>query len=516
MLWSLVKIVLFVLIVAAATMFASYLLELDGSVRIAIGSVEYNLNTLTAVISLLVLILAVWVLIKLLGLLVAVLRFINGDETAMSRYFDRNRERKGYQAVRDGMIALASGESRLAMAKAQKAQKYLDSPELTTLLIAQAAEQAGDRKKAEDAYKALLADDRTRFVGVRGIMKQKLSDGDTETAMKLAEKAFALKPAHREVQDTLLQLQAQKEDWKGARATLNAKLRHGALPRDVHKRRDAVLALSEAKGVFDEGNTIEAREAAIEANRLSPDLIPAAVMAARSYIAQDKPKYATRVLKKAWEVHPHPDLAAAFAEIEPDEDPKARLKRYKALTKSHPEHRETRLLLAELYLADEDFPEARRALGDLAVESPDARTLSIMAAVERGEGKPDAVVRGWLTRAVSASRGPQWTCEKCGHIHGEWVPVCTNCGAFDTLAWREAPASEFSTLMSSATLPLIVGKLDEPRAEPSGQPPAPQAAPHPAPAPEPAMPEAAADVPDAEILPPDEAAARSEGSARKG
>jgi HemY protein len=200
MLWSLVKIVLFVLIVAAATMFASYLLELDGSVRIAIGSVEYNLNTLTAVISLLVLILAVWVLIKLLGLLVAVLRFINGDETAMSRYFDRNRERKGYQAVRDGMIALASGESRLAMAKAQKAQKYLDSPELTTLLIAQAAEQAGDRKKAEDAYKALLADDRTRFVGVRGIMKQKLSDGDTETAMKLAEKAFALKPAHREVQ----------------------------------------------------------------------------------------------------------------------------------------------------------------------------------------------------------------------------------------------------------------------------------------------------------------------------
>jgi HemY protein len=139
-----------------------------------------------------------------------------------------------------------------------------------------------------------------------------------------------------------------------------------------------------------------------------------------------------------------------------------------------------------------------------------------MAAVERGEGKPDAVVRGWLTRAVSASRGPQWTCEKCGHIHGEWVPVCTNCGAFDTLAWREAPASEFSTLMSSATLPLIVGKLDEPRAEPSGQPPASQAAPHPAPAPEPAMPEAAADVPDAEILPPDEAAARSEGSARKG
>jgi len=35
--------------------------------------------------------------------------------------------------------------------------------------------------------------------------------------------------------------------------------------------------------VIAEGKTIEAREAAIEANRLSPDLIPAAVMAAQSY-----------------------------------------------------------------------------------------------------------------------------------------------------------------------------------------------------------------------------------------
>ena len=66
--------------------------------------------------------------------------------------------------------------------------------------------------------------------------------------------------------------------------TLNAKLKHGSLPRDVHKRRDAVLALSEARKVFDADQAIEAREAAIEANRLSPDLIPAAVMAAHSYI----------------------------------------------------------------------------------------------------------------------------------------------------------------------------------------------------------------------------------------
>ena len=161
--------------------------------------------------------------------------------------------------------------------------------------------------------------------------------------MKLAERAFAIKPKHEEVQDTLLRLQAQNSDWSGARKTLNAKLKHGALPRDVHKRRDAVLALSEAKGVLDEGKTIEAQEAAIAANKSSPDLIPAAAMAARSYIAQGRQKYAVRILKKAWQVQPHPDLASAFAEIEPNESAEARLKRFRQLTVLRPEHRETQI-----------------------------------------------------------------------------------------------------------------------------------------------------------------------------
>ncbi|MCB1400741.1 MAG: heme biosynthesis protein HemY, partial [Rhodobacteraceae bacterium] len=81
-----------------------------------------------------------------------------------------------------------------------------------------------------------------------------------------------------------LKLQADKGDWKGARDVLNAKARQGLLPRDVYRRRDAVLALQEAKGILDEGASVEAREAAIAVNKSSPDLIPAAVMAARAYI----------------------------------------------------------------------------------------------------------------------------------------------------------------------------------------------------------------------------------------
>ena len=471
MLWSLIKIVLFICVVAALTLGAVYLSETEGGIRIAVADTELSLGPLQAAIAFLALIISIWVLLKILSLTVAALKFLNGDETAISRYFDRNRERRGFEALSDGLMAIASGEGRVAMSKAAKAEKYLGRPELTSLITAQAAEMTGDKKKAEEVYKRLLDDSRTRFVGVHGLMKQKLLAGDTATAMKLAEHAFALKPKHADTGDVLLQLQAKNQDWSGARKTLGQKMRHGSLPRDVHKRRDAVLALSEAREIFRKGNPVEAREAAIEANRLSPDLIPAAVMAARSYIEKGKAKYAARVLKKAWDVSPHPDLAAAFASIEPQETAQARLKRFEQFIRSDPQHPEAIMLMAELQVGTEDYAAARDTISKLVENDPTARSLSIMAAIERGEGGEDAVVRAWLTKAVTASRGPQWVCESCQTVHINWAPTCTNCNGFDTLSWRLPVEGEVAMPESTEMLPLMVGDPVDDAPIPDDDPP---------------------------------------------
>ncbi len=456
MLWSLIKILFFVAVVAGLAYGALWLMEAQGGVQIVVAQTEYTLGPLESAIALLVLLVALWLILKLVSLLVATLRFINGDDTALSRYFDRNRERKGLKELTASLNALAAGDGRTAMVEAKKAGKHLNRPELTNLIAAQAAEAAGDHKTAEEVYRRLVEDERTRFVGVRGLMKQKLAEGDTETALELAKRAFALRPKHEETQDVLLKLQAGAHDWQGARKTLSAKLKQGKLPRDVHKRRDAVLAVSEAKDVIDEGKDIRAREAAIEANRLSPDLIPAAVMAARSYTEQGKQKNAERIVIKAWGAQPHPELAAAYAAIHPDESPQARLKRFQTLVKANPDHRESRLVLAELHIAAEEFPQARRALGTLVESDPDVRVLTTMAAIERGEGASDAVVQGWLARAVTAPRGPQWVCANCNAIHAEWTPICNNCGAFDTLAWVRPQAQEVTSPAGAAMLPLVV------------------------------------------------------------
>ena len=470
MLWTLTKVLVFFGLVAGLAYGAGTLSETQGGVRIAMMGYEITLGPLQAAIALIALMLAMWLLMRLVGLLIAILRFFTGEKTALSAYFDRNREKRGYAALGEAMLALASGEGRVAMARASKAEKLLERADLTDLITAEAALLTGDRDRAKDAFKRLLNDDKARFVALRGLTRIKLDEGEPQTALALAQKALALKPKHAETQDLVLKLQAESSDWAGARQTLATKLKTGELPRDVWKRRDAVLALQEARVLLDDNSSLEAREAAIAANTASPDLIPAAAMAARGYIAQGQTKQAAKLLRKAWGAQPHPDLAATFAEIAPTETPQDRVKRFKTLVDIAPNHEETRLVMAEVNIAAEDFPAARKALGDLATSHPTQRALTIMAAIARGEGADDAEVRGWLARALTAPRGPQWVCDSCHAIHSAWQPLCDNCHGFDTLSWKEPAQPTGPSATQTEMLPLIVGTPSPETPDPAPSP----------------------------------------------
>ena len=106
MLWSLIKILVFVALIAVLAQGAGYLMESSGGIQITVAGTEYTLAPLQSVIAGLALLVAVWVILKVLSLLVATFKFLNGDETAISRYFDKGRERRGYQALADGLMAL--------------------------------------------------------------------------------------------------------------------------------------------------------------------------------------------------------------------------------------------------------------------------------------------------------------------------------------------------------------------------------------------------------------------------
>lgn len=370
-------------------------------------------------------------------------------------FFRKMRFKRGLAALSETLIALAEEDGKRAMKAATKAEGLLDDPDLTRLITAQAAKLSGDEDKAARYYEKMAEDRDTSFLGAVGLMRQALAEDKTERALVLAERAHALRPKNAEVMDALLGLQRKKADWSGARETIRAGVRSGRLTRDVGDRRRAVLHVTEALEKEAAGDVAAARQEALAAVRLAPALPAAASLSARMLGEKGEKRGAARILIAAWRIEPHPDVAAAFAALEPGETPEARQRRFQKLFEASPESEETRLLRAEIALAAEDYETARQALGDLPFAAPSARACALMAAVEQSTGAAQETVRAWLASAAAAPRGARWVCDNCGSVAAKWSYCCPRCDAFDALDWRQADGPE--GLSEAALFPLLSG-----------------------------------------------------------
>lgn len=356
--------------------------------------------SLILVIGILLLMLSIWVL----KLAIAIIRFVLGDETAFGSFFARGRERRGLDALGKALAAIAVGDGKTARKKAEIAQARLQNPALTRLLNAQAAELAGEPARAATYYKALMLDPETAFVGTRGLLGQALAQDDRDRALKLANRAKELNPRDRDTLEALYSLQSQNFDWEGARATLAAQVRAGHVSKLEAARRESPLVLAQAEDAEQLGETEHARALAVEAAKLDPANAAAVVSATRLLTAAGSKRAASKMVMDAWRIAPHGQLAASFAQIEPDESPAARRRRFEGLFSLAPDHDETRFLRAELSLVAEDWSGARKAIEAMREPELSARSCAIMAAIARGEGEPDHVVRAWLARALGAPR----------------------------------------------------------------------------------------------------------------
>ena len=121
MLWSMLKALIFVAATALLAIGATYLLEIGDEALITVAGREFVLTPFVSVLLALAALVLVWVLMRLTGLVVAGIRFLNGDETALTRYFNRRSEKRGFDALSDSILALAAGEGHLAIRKAERA-----------------------------------------------------------------------------------------------------------------------------------------------------------------------------------------------------------------------------------------------------------------------------------------------------------------------------------------------------------------------------------------------------------
>jgi HemY protein len=422
-----------------------------------------------------VLLAALLLLLLLFILLQGLWRLVWRGPRDLGRLRAERKRRQGYRALSQGMAAVAAGDAMEARRQARLANSLLNDPPLILLLAAQTAQLGGDETAARRYFTAMLERPETAFLGLRGLLMQALKAGDRTEALTLARRAYEERPKTGWAVTTLLDLHLEAGDWAEAAPLLTQAAKLKALPEAEARRKRAVLLTERARTEPPADGLTAAREAV----KLAPDFVPARVQYARILTGAGREREAAKVIEQGWSMAPHPDLAAAYAALAPEEAPIARYRRFERLSALAPRHRESLLALAECAIAAGLWAEARKDLEFVAEaehDRPSHRLARLMARLAESDRGDAAALRRWLTAAAEADPEPGWRCTRCGALAPAWQANCPHCRAFHTLVWQAPPRA--AAPIALAPVP-VAGVLQAPRgvavaaataAEPAGRP----------------------------------------------
>lgn len=435
------RILFFIIVIAGLSFGLSLIADMDGKLIIQWPGGEIQPTLMQAVLALSVLVLTAMMLWTLF-------RMIMSSPEALSRYFSIKRKKKGIDALSHGLIALGSGDETMAYRHAMQARKTLPNDPMTLMLRAQAAEMQGDVLQASRLYESMLAASDTEIVGLRGLYKLALEQNELEPAEQYAARAVQRRPDLSWAVLSLFDLQCKRREWRAALATLDIASGRGHIVSKKARRLRAVILTALSIELEDEYMD-EALSFAVEANRLAPTLIPAAVVAGRIYASQGKMSQAIKVIRKCWKIAPHPDLAVVIAFARPGDSVRDRLERIKSLAALTPGHKEAAIAVATAAIEAKDWASARQALAPLVRGRPSQRVCTLMARIEAADQADMGQVREWLSRAIHAIKDPAWVAD--GVVSDEWAPISPVSGKLDVFEWKLPPDEE---MLSDETVTL--------------------------------------------------------------
>ena len=422
-----IRVIVFLVFLAAAAFGVSWLLDRPGEVSIVWLGNRYEMSVFVA-IGRIALACVVFTLLWNLSTLV----FRVPSLVSLARR--ARKHARGRDAVSRGMIAVGAGDLRAAQRASRDAGRALPHEPMGLLLRAQVAQMEGDRGAAEAAFAEMAAKDSTRLLGLRGLHVEAQRRGDDEAAHRFAQEAHRATPLPW-AGDAIVTHHARTGAWSDALAVVDANARAKLVDKRTAARQRAVLRTAVAQEIeyIDAEGALKAVRSAV---KRAPDLVPAAVLAARLLSRRGDFRSASKVVERAWDEGPHPELAAAYLSVRPGDSNTDRFARATALARRKPDHPESRMLVAEAALATRDFSRAREAMAPLMNDGarPTTRMCLLMADIEEAEHGESGLLREWLSRASRAQRDPAWIAD--GVIATRWAPASPVTSKLDAFVWQ--------------------------------------------------------------------------------
>jgi len=424
------RIVLFLVLIALAGLGAAWIADQPGKVILIWGDWQA-----TPSIPRFVLAIGVIVVAAIIGW--TILSAIWRMPARVRRHRHEKRHARGRHAITHGLLAIGHGDAEAARWHSEAARRYAPNDPLALLLHAQSAQLEGNREQAQLAFRAMAERADTRLLGLRGLFIEAQRADDVTAAAMIAEEAVRLSPSSTWASQAVLGFRCAKSDWTGALAILDSNLSSGLISKKTYRRERGVLLTARALELETRDRDV-ARASVMEAVKLAPTLVPAAVLAAKFASEAHQVRRAMKTVEAAWVAHPHPDLADAYAHVRLGDSALERLRRVETLAAKTPGHIEGVLAIARAAIDASEFARARAVLEPF-IEDPTQRLALLMAELERSEHGDSGRARAWTLRAVRARHDPAWTAD--GYVSDRWRPVSPVTGRLDAFKWQTPVAS---------------------------------------------------------------------------
>lgn len=350
----------------------------------------------------------------------------------------RRRERAGYTALTRGLAAVAAGDARGAQAQARRATKRLPEGDgLSLLLQAQAARLNGRDAETQAHFTALLESKEGEFFGLRGLVRQALSEGDHEGALHLAHRALRRAPKQGWIRRLVYDLLIKTRAWDDAYIMAPKVLDKSAAASD--RRAIDMLRAREAQAAGGDPLPHIRR-----ARKGAPDFVPGTCALVEVYLRTGKRAAAVTLLENAWRTAPHPDLAPLWEAAMPGKGGPVRWA--ERLAKCNPGHVDSALVLSAASRRAGLWGPARQHLADALELEDTARIYAARADLEEAAGAAQDVVQDWRARGRAAAPSCAWVCRETGRLYAHWAPLAEPHGGFNTMEWA-APAEAAQPLL---------------------------------------------------------------------
>lgn len=392
---------LIILLIVLAGIFVMWASRLPGGLTLDLGNgTLYEFELVWALLAIL-----------LIGAAMALIwSLVTGLVTFPKRFSKSRKDSKikaANKALADGLLAAEAGDAQMAKKLSKKAAQHADDDRLKLLLEARAAEISDDWSGAERAWGQLARLPGGQLAGLRGAASAASARGDAVSAEARTREALEMKSGADWPFNSLFDTQVAAGKWDEALTTLLTGEKRNQISGESLRRRRAVLYTAQAVAL-QHTERKEAQRLLAEAIRSAPSFPPAAWHGARQLMIDNKIKAATGVLELGWKARPHPALAQLTRRLDTSATPKLIADRLRSLIQTNPDHRESRILTAELAMQDRDWLNAVKTLALLVEEKPTARLCLLLEKALRGYGDLTEADR-WGRMAVTAAREQEWS-----------------------------------------------------------------------------------------------------------